>query len=99
MLWLGALSIAALLDIGVAQVDLGAVAAESPACVVSKSWLCIPNKDKTDIDLQTLCTVSKLSEAQCALTDVRDCLCTNNTLLSSLAVCVQSSCNLTEQTS
>ena len=35
MLWLQALSIAALLDIAVAQVDLGEATAESPACVVS----------------------------------------------------------------
>ena len=89
----------ALLATALAQVDLGKVAAESPACVVRINCLNLRLGIFADCCFQTDCTVTNLADAQCQLTDVQNCLCTNTTLLFNLSICVQGSCNLTEQAS
>ena len=91
--------ITALLAIAAAQVDLGKVAAESPACSVSIKHFLLKSGRFANICLQTQCTVTNLAIANCQLTDVQNCFCTNTTLLYATAICVQETCNLTEQAS
>ncbi|KFY32527.1 hypothetical protein V493_00117 [Pseudogymnoascus sp. VKM F-4281 (FW-2241)] len=43
------------------------------------------------------CGVKVLVPAQCALTDLADCLCTNTTLQSAFALCVVGSCEVADQ--
>lgn len=43
------------------------------------------------------CAGQTLPPAGCALEDISSCLCTNTTLQSQLSICVQTSCNRTEQ--
>ncbi|KAE9365087.1 hypothetical protein N431DRAFT_353714, partial [Stipitochalara longipes BDJ] len=43
------------------------------------------------------CTIAILGNAGCQLTDIKNCLCTNETLQYELAVCVVTSCNRADQ--
>ncbi|PMD35024.1 hypothetical protein L207DRAFT_497048 [Hyaloscypha variabilis F] len=43
------------------------------------------------------CSLKYLSRANCALTDLRNCLCTNDTLQYEIGACVLNTCNATEQ--
>ncbi|KIM94076.1 hypothetical protein OIDMADRAFT_184520 [Oidiodendron maius Zn] len=48
-------------------------------------------------ELPVKCAGQTLPPAGCALEDISSCLCTNTTLQSQLSICVQTSCNRTEQ--
>lgn len=61
-----------------AQLDLGLIASELPACSIS-------------------CSEQVLPPAGCPLEDAQNCLCRNITMQSQLSICVQTSCNKTEQ--
>ena len=49
--------------------------------------------------LQSKCSAKYLPGANCALTDLRNCMCTNDTLQYEIGACVLKNCNVTEQIS
>ena len=78
-----------------AQLDLGLIASELPACSVSIGHISI-SSTPTD-SLKISCSEQVLPPAGCPLEDAQNCLCRNITMQSQLSICVQTTCNKTEQ--